>query len=606
MSTSHFWLQSGAHSLLAHLHAPPPDAPRHRTTGVLIAPSFGIEDIFAHRTLRALAVLLASNGFPVLRFDLPGTGDSSGGPLDSGLFAAWIESIRAAGNELRTSACISRVAVVGFRMGALLALQAIRQNSNFGDLVLWAPPITGRAILREFMAMDKLEAGSSPDPSNGSDPEGTIQLVGFKMSAETRQDLASVDSRNPSRMLQRRVLILTRDGFSDDHELVYDLAAAGYSVEKVSNSGYCAMMVPPHESVTPTASLASITDFLNRGETEKPLLESTFCSNLSTPARAPAQCVELESGVSECCVTIKISGAETFGILCQPVDTPVSDTLLLLLNAGAVRHIGPNRMWVDIARRWAKHGVPSFRFDFMGVGDSNGTLPLTPLGLYGEGFFEQIATTIRTLVENRSAKNFIAIGLCSGAYWAFQAATIHPEIRSAILLNPRLFFADPEVDRRRAVHHMRASVSSSRAWHRLFNGHIKARRLKAATQAAVRGAFEYGDGPQIPEADMKEALNKLEHLGTRLAYIFAEGEPLLREMYDEGHLPSEDNRLFRCFCIPDASHTFHRSWAQELANSIIDRQIAASLPQSPFNTSLETPEEKGLDFIQAFGPSKMT
>ena len=44
----------------------------------------------------------------------------------------------------------------------------------------------------------------------------------------------------------------------------------------------------------------------------------------------------------------------------------------MLLNSGAVRRIGPQRMWVEAARRWAALGVPTLRFDVVGVGDSDG------------------------------------------------------------------------------------------------------------------------------------------------------------------------------------------------------------------------------------------
>ena len=45
---------------------------------------------------------------------------------------------------------------------------------------------------------------------------------------------------------------------------------------------------------------------------------------------------------------------------------------MLFVNAGPQRRTGPNRMWVEAARRWAAAGVPSLRIDLSGIGDSPG------------------------------------------------------------------------------------------------------------------------------------------------------------------------------------------------------------------------------------------
>ncbi len=137
MSTIHRWFPSGAYSLLGHIDVPETS---HGTAGVLIVPPFGWEDVCSYRPLRFLARTLAESGIPVMRFDLPGTGDSSGSALDSGLFEAWIQSVDDAAAELRAATGVKDVAVVGIRLGALLALsrsgargQSARPDSLGGD-----------------------------------------------------------------------------------------------------------------------------------------------------------------------------------------------------------------------------------------------------------------------------------------------------------------------------------------------------------------------------------------------------------------------------------------------------------------------------------------
>jgi hypothetical protein len=47
-----------------------------------------------------------------------------------------------------------------------------------------------------------------------------------------------------------------------------------------------------------------------------------------------------------------------------------SKTGVLLLSSGLDHHVGPNRVYVKLARRLADNGMPVFRFGFSGIGDS--------------------------------------------------------------------------------------------------------------------------------------------------------------------------------------------------------------------------------------------
>ena len=81
MNTVHRCFESGGYSLLGHIDFP---QSARGSMGVLIVPSFGWEDVCSYRPLRFLARTLADEGIPAMRFDLPGTGDSSGDARDSG------------------------------------------------------------------------------------------------------------------------------------------------------------------------------------------------------------------------------------------------------------------------------------------------------------------------------------------------------------------------------------------------------------------------------------------------------------------------------------------------------------------------------------------
>ncbi|MGH7928173.1 MAG: alpha/beta hydrolase, partial [Candidatus Binatia bacterium] len=60
------------------------------------------------------------------------------------------------------------------------------------------------------------------------------------------------------------------------------------------------------------------------------------------------------------------------GILTDPPEAKRSTRLpgIILLNAGIIHRVGPNRMHVKIARTLAPMGFVVVRFDFSGIGDS--------------------------------------------------------------------------------------------------------------------------------------------------------------------------------------------------------------------------------------------
>ena len=90
---------------------------------IVIVPGFGYEELTSGWGLRTLAENLAEAGHTVLRYDHPGTGDSSG---DAPNLQAWFEGVHHAVQALNSS----DVTLVGVRLGATLALAAA---ANFAE-----------------------------------------------------------------------------------------------------------------------------------------------------------------------------------------------------------------------------------------------------------------------------------------------------------------------------------------------------------------------------------------------------------------------------------------------------------------------------------------
>ncbi|MBF5042077.1 alpha/beta fold hydrolase [Aggregicoccus sp. 17bor-14] len=184
----------------------------------------------AHWAFRRLAAQLAREGVACLRFDYSGTGDSAGEVRDA-TFERWLEDVATASEELADLAGVSRVSLVGFRLGAALAVEAARRGRGprVKELVLWEPVARGKRHLEELRALDALQAGASRTPPRRT--PGMEELLGLELSPGLRASLEAVDLlASPPPAVERAVLAVSE---VDDEvrALERHLASGGGAVE---------------------------------------------------------------------------------------------------------------------------------------------------------------------------------------------------------------------------------------------------------------------------------------------------------------------------------------------------------------------------------------
>lgn len=122
--------------------------------GFVLVHPFGEEKLWSHRVYVNFAREAASRGFPVLRFDLSGHGDSSG-HSESSTISSYIDDIGTAHREFQALfSSTEKVGLLGLRLGATLALMSASRIENLSDLILWEPISNGARYMQELLRIN--------------------------------------------------------------------------------------------------------------------------------------------------------------------------------------------------------------------------------------------------------------------------------------------------------------------------------------------------------------------------------------------------------------------------------------------------------------------
>lgn len=127
--------------------------------------------------------------------------------------------------------------------------------------------------------------------------------------------------------------------------------------------------------------------------------------------------------------------AALVGVLTEPASPPaVERPAVIILDAGRIHHVGPNRLHVKIARRLAGAGSSVLRFDFSGIGDSS---VREDLGAHVQSVVAETREAMAFLGAVRGSRRFVLLGLCSGAMTAVRTGLQDSRVVGMALINIR-------------------------------------------------------------------------------------------------------------------------------------------------------------------------
>ena len=216
-----FFFGSGETPLFGSYDRPRPG--RQRQSAVVLCYSFGPEYVNGHRTFRRLATLLSNAGFPVLRFDYYGCGDSAGDGEDGDL-EVWKDNLGVAIDETRRRSGLEIVNLIGLRLGASLAMMASSRRSEVANTVLWDPVVAGTDYIDDLSALHRKSMRGHMVKIEGGDSD---EVLGFPFPPRLRQQIADVDLLSIEQLPAGNVLVIGNEKKDSDGPLMRHLEKLG-------------------------------------------------------------------------------------------------------------------------------------------------------------------------------------------------------------------------------------------------------------------------------------------------------------------------------------------------------------------------------------------
>ena len=588
------YFDSGESKLFGWLRMPPAGASR---VGLVICKPFGYEALCSHRGLRAFEEAAAALGLPTLHFDYVGTGDSAEIDPEADQLAVWTQDVIAAVHELRRRTAVQQVCLLGVRLGALMAVLAASECAAVTSLILIAPIISGRRYLRALKTTRLASLSMSGAAVNEAElSDGSMEVSGFTFSATTLAALAQIDLSKRAAPTVSDILVIDGSSMPGASGWVEKLAGLGVRAKYLALPGLIEMiMIAPQFSAVPHEMIAATRDWLLQ------LLAASSTPAASVfrplePASPPSSTLELgfDGQAQPASLTERPvffgSQSELFGIVTEPRQGEIRRRAVILLNAGADYHIGPNRIHVNLARDWASRGYVALRMDLSGIGDSATRSDQPDNDVFPSAAIDDIRAAVELLRGRYRAADVTVFGLCSGAYHALRAAVAELPVNRILMVNPQNYFwkegmALTDLQLAEVVYNpglYRRRMFSLAAWQRILGGRVNILRIAKiyfyrpllAIESALRDMARRMR-IRLPN-DLGWDLEEIVKQGVRVVFVFARGEPGIDLLKLEGG--SSVKRLgeyCRVHIIDGGDHVFSQCGPRAQMKKVLSDELFA-------------------------------
>ena len=280
------------------------------------------------------------------------------------------------------------------------------------------------------------------------------------------------------------------------------------------------------------------------------------------------------------CVAFSNKNAQMLrGILHEPDSDNALGVCILLLSPGIKGRVGPHRLYLKIAERLVPIGFHVLRFDYHGLGDSEGELPERALAdmyntVHGGRYVEDTIAAMDWMEGTFGIRRFVGSGLCGGSISALLTASIDLRIECLLGIGiPTALDGGPENWGRSLtggqLKELRTGylrkLMDPRAWTRLLSGKTNYSVLWRSLRGGSRArSSSPGRTPSAPAADnvnprFAPAFRAVLDSARPMLLIFSANDRMHHEFEEkfEGRNPDLAARrgtLYQTIVIPNANH----------------------------------------------------
>jgi uncharacterized protein len=260
------------------------------------------------------------------------------------------------------------------------------------------------------------------------------------------------------------------------------------------------------------------------------------------------------------------------GVAALPA-SPASIGVLILVGGPQYR-TGSHRQFTLLARDLAAAGIASLRFDFTGMGDSEGQQQA-----FNDIDEDLSAALAAFMALEPKVERVVLWGLCDAASSSMMHAHSHSSVCGMVLLNPWVHGAEfsPAV---KLSHYYRPLLTGKDSWRRMLAGEVELlpafKEFVASSFRTVLGVFGGSAGKSSRHSFVDQMSEGLGKFGHESLIILSEDDLTAHEFTtltagDRRWRKLMSNPRISSHTVAEADHTFStKSWREEVSRLTID------------------------------------
>ncbi len=272
------------------------------------------------------------------------------------------------------------------------------------------------------------------------------------------------------------------------------------------------------------------------------------------------------------------NGHELLGIVAVPHRMPALAMGVVVVVGGPQYRVGSHRQFTLLCRHLADQGIPSLRFDYHGLGDSDG-----PPALGVDGVEDDVRAAIDAFMKAvPGVKGVVLWGLCGAASACALYAPADARVQGLVMLNPWVR-TEEGLAKARLRHYYLGRLGDREFWGRIARGDVALGAALKSFGGSVAKAAGWGGGARQQQPDANSTASPLGALPDRiLASLVRTRLPALVILSGEADLTANEFRQLtnnstawrqwmkstgvECQEIEGSNHTFSRTdWRDRVA-----------------------------------------